>query len=171
MADRPPAYHSPHDSRIARIFGNSPGIYFLGPEILGERGIFNIFSAHLKTEGHLSHMLSHMLSRMSHAVSHAVSQQRKIPESIIFKPKIFPEYIFGLPETPLNWRRSILARSFNLITFGSSSTAILRTPIRPLKSRQHGATVDQRPAGVRQAANTGSSTAGERHTTCISLRQ
>jgi hypothetical protein len=65
--------------------------------------------------------------------------------------------------------------AFNLITFnhgppaagfnhgppaaaGSSSTAILRTPIRPLKYRQHGATIDQRPAGVRQAANTGSST-------------
>ena len=41
---------------------------------------------------------------------------------------------------------------------GSSSTAILRTPIRPLRSRQHDATIDQRPAGVRQAAYIGSST-------------
>src|SRR5262249_15368198 len=31
MADCPPGYHSPHDSRIARIFGNSPGNYFCRP--------------------------------------------------------------------------------------------------------------------------------------------
>jgi hypothetical protein len=36
--------------------------------------------------------------------------------------------------------------------------AILRTPTRPLKSWQQGATIDQQPAGVRLAANTGSST-------------
>jgi hypothetical protein len=51
-----------------------------------------------------------------------------------------------------------------LITFGrdppatgSSNTAILRTPVRPLKSRQHGARINQRPPGARLSANTGSS--------------
>ena len=118
----------------------TPSECIFGPGNIRQRGIFNIFPAHLR--GGRS------------PVSHAVSQQRKIPEDIIFKPKIFPEYIFGLgtPELAPIVPGALLQLD-HLRPAGSNSRLLERgDPMHADPSAQVPATRrDDRPAARRRA--------------------